>query len=140
MNLNIYKLALTASIWMSLNSYSHSNSCSNFDSFSFKSPYPSSDVLIEADESKIDGKQIFELKGNVSLLNNEYSLNAEKVFLNSKNKSITASDNILFKNDKLNLSADSLNFTEDQLVANNASFSFANTNASGSAKKIIVTD
>jgi len=140
MNLNIYKLALTASIWMSLNSYSQANSCSNFDSFSFKNYYPSSDVLIEADESKVDGKQIFELNGNVSLLNNKYSLNAEKVFLNSKNKTITASDSILFKNDKLNLTADSLNYTEDQLVADNTTFSFKDTNASGSAKKITVTD
>jgi len=140
MNLNIYKLALTASIWMSLNSYSHANLCSNFDSFSFKNHYPSSDVLIEADESKVDGKQIFELIGNVSLLNNKYSLNAEKVFLNSKNKTITASDNIFFKSDKLNLSADSLNYTEEKLVADNASFSFANTNASGTAKKIVITD
>ena len=138
--MNIYKLALVASIWTILNSYSQANSCSNFDSFSFKNHYSSSDVLIEADESKVDAKQIFELIGNVSLLNNKYSLNAEKVFLNSKDKTITASDNILFKNDKLNLSADALNYTEEQLVADNASFSFADTNASGSAKKIIVTD
>ena len=129
-----YLLILVVPYW-SINAYG--NYCANYSLFDKKSLSLDDTSVIEADISSVENKNIYRLKGNVSLVSPDYALQADQITINKELKKTSSSGNVKFNDRNALLTSQNLEITKKEnsnfIKANSAEYALPNQNIRGSA-------
>jgi len=114
--------------------------CKNIYPSLNKNNHLSNEIIIEADQTEMIGKEIFNLKGNVQVDKRNYSFNSDKALLDTANKSLIGTGNVSFLNDFLFLQSKKIEINDKTLNSDLARFSFIDSDSNGTAEKIIANN
>jgi len=88
------------------------NTCYKESLFDKKELINDDSLVIEADSSSVDNKNIFNLFGDASVVSSKYAINADKIIINKNSKQAFSSGNVRFNDELLLLKAESLDITK----------------------------
>ena len=88
------------------------NTCYKERLFDKKQLINDDSLVIEADSSSVDNKNIFNLFGDASVVSSKYAINADKIIIHKNSKQALSSGHVRFNDELLLLKAESLDITK----------------------------